>query len=105
MLVPPDGVELRPAPEPRDDAPYRPPEEEASARADVYALGCIFYQMLVGVPPFPGPDASDFIEQHRFAPPPRPGRARLELARFDALVRRALAKQPAERFQSLKAPQ
>lgn len=93
-LVVREGGESEPA--------YRAPElwagGAADARTDVYALGCILYRALVGVPPFPGPEDADFADQHQAAPAPRPGMAHPELAPFDAIVRRALAKAAAERW-------
>lgn len=82
---------------------YMSPEQCRSAcsvtdRSDVYSLGVLLYELLIGERPFVG--ASDFavIYQHLTAPPPDP-RARVPdlpegLAR---LVLRMLAKAPAER--------
>lgn len=47
---------------------YAAPEqwkgERPSHKTDVYALGCIFYKMLTGQPPFSGPNEEDYQEQH-----------------------------------------
>jgi hypothetical protein len=84
---------------------YMSPEQWSSAgrvdpRADVYALGCLLHEMLTGKPPFPGPGLPEFMDQHRSAPPPRPSAVDPRLAPFDAIVSRALAKRPDDRFAS-----
>jgi serine/threonine protein kinase len=71
------------------------------ARADLYALGCTLYFALTGQPPYPGGTSREKILYHRvgeptpvedLAPGLPPGLA--------ALVRKLMAKDPAERFQS-----
>jgi eukaryotic-like serine/threonine-protein kinase len=76
-------------------------EREISARSDIYALGCVLYEMLVGEPPFTGPTAQAIIArvvteeprsltlQRRSIPP-----------HVEAVVRKALEKLPADRFSS-----
>jgi predicted Ser/Thr protein kinase len=83
---------------------YAAPEqilgEPTDARSDVYALGCLAFQALTGQPPFRGAPAARLFA-HMNDPPPsacatRPG-LRPEV---DAALERAMAKQPADRFQS-----
>jgi serine/threonine-protein kinase len=48
--------------------PYAAPEqwqlERATSATDIYAMGCIGYALVTGRPPFSGPSASDFKQQH-----------------------------------------
>jgi len=76
-------------------------EREITPRSDVYALGCVTYEMLVGEPPFTGPTAQAIVArvmteeprgltiQRRTIPP-----------HVEAAVHTALAKLPADRFPS-----
>lgn len=69
--------------------------------ADLYALGATLFEALVGRPPFPGPD---FVGQHLAETPPAPSALRPGLApEHDAVLLRALAKAPDERFPSARA--
>ncbi|MBZ0232336.1 MAG: serine/threonine protein kinase, partial [Deltaproteobacteria bacterium] len=85
---------------------YMSPEQWASAgkvdaRTDVYAFGIILFEMLVGRLPFEGPGFTEFIDQHRFVPPPPISSVAPSLAAFDPIVARCLAKSADERFASL----
>jgi alpha-tubulin suppressor-like RCC1 family protein len=83
---------------------YMSPEQirggEVDHRADVYALGCIAYEMLTAERPFQGQTPGECAIQHLVAPPPRlriPG-SRARRRAIDAVIRRALAKEPRRRF-------
>lgn len=69
-----------------------------TTRADVYALACTAYEALCGRPPFDLSPMNELLRAHveRAAPPPSTWRA--ELAAFDRVFERALAKAPEERF-------
>ena len=85
---------------------YMSPEQasgdELDGRSDLYALGCVTYEMLAGQPPFTGPTVESLIHQHLVAPPPLVTQMRSAVpAAVAEAVQRALAKNPADRFVSL----
>jgi serine/threonine-protein kinase len=85
---------------------YMPPEqvlgEEVDGRADVYAVGVLFYRLMTGALPFAADTPMAMLQQH-VAGAPVPLRAhREELPEWcEAIVQRALAKSPADRFQTV----
>ncbi len=85
---------------------YMSPEQasgdELDGRSDLYALGCVTYEMLAGQPPFMGPTVESLIHQHLVALPPLVTQMRGAVpAAVAEAVQRALAKNPADRFVSL----
>jgi serine/threonine-protein kinase len=83
---------------------YMSPEQAAGGhgidgRTDIYALGCVAYEMLAGAPPFTGPTAQAVMARHAVdpVPPLRTVRATVPPA-VEAAISRALAKVPADRF-------
>ena len=72
---------------------------ELDARTDVYSLGCVLYEMLAGEPPFTGPTAQAIMARHAVdpVPPLRTIRSTISPA-LEAVVGKALAKVPADRF-------
>ena len=74
-------------------------EREITARSDVYALGCVTYEMLVGEPPFTGPTAQAIVAKVMTAEPAglMAQRRSVPPAVEDAVLT-ALAKLPADRF-------
>ncbi len=79
-------------------------EREITARSDVYALGALTYEMLVGEPPFTAPTAQALVARVVTETPvsPRAQRPTIPLP-VDAAVLTALEKLPADRFQSAAA--
>jgi serine/threonine protein kinase len=81
---------------------YMSPEqaegESLDARSDIYALGCVVYEMLSGEQPFTGPNP-DAVFARQIADPPRSIRARRPEVpeAMEAAVFRAMAKQPGQR--------
>lgn len=77
--------------------------ERAGPRADLYALACLAYEFHAGRPPFPG-ETTEVIRHHLATPPPRLSRSAPGIPEdMDAVLTRALAKQPRERYPSAKA--
>ncbi len=72
------------------------------ARSDLYALGCILFELLTGRPPFDGATAYAVLLAHRDEPVPPLGVDGVP-AGLEALVRALLAKSPADRPQSAAA--
>jgi serine/threonine-protein kinase len=76
-------------------------EREITARSDVYALGCITYEMLVGEPPFTGPTAQAIIARVMTEDPRAlTGQRKSIPPNVEAAVFTALEKLPADRYAS-----
>ena len=87
---------------------YMSPEQcvgdDLDGRSDIYALGCVMYECLVGRPPFLGDNVVQTILNHLKGNPPafdKAGRSGLTNG-LESLVLKCLAKSPTERFQSMK---
>jgi serine/threonine-protein kinase len=81
---------------------YLSPEQATAgsvdARADVYALGCVVYEMLAGEPAFDGPNAQAIVARVVSEPPPVLTSVRPDLpANIEASLRQALDKSPDRR--------
>ncbi|MEX2156503.1 MAG: serine/threonine-protein kinase [Gemmatimonadales bacterium] len=85
---------------------YMSPEQAAGTgqvdrRSDIYSLACVLYEMLGGQPPFTGPTAQAIMARHSLDSVPR-----LKIVRelipdaLEAVINRALAKVPADRYQT-----
>jgi serine/threonine-protein kinase len=74
-------------------------EREISAKSDVYALGCVLYEMLTGEPPFTGPTPQAIIARVMTEEPRSLVLQRKTIPpHVEAAVRQALEKLPADRF-------
>jgi serine/threonine protein kinase len=86
-------------------AQYLSPEqargERVDARSDLYSTGCLLYELLTGRPPFTGDSPVAIAYQHVKESPVPPSRVNPEVPAWaDALVLKALQKDPARRWQS-----
>jgi serine/threonine protein kinase len=85
---------------------YMAPEQardarQADIRSDIYSLGCTFYFMLVGQPPFPDGNALQKLLQHQSDDPPNLGKHRPDVPESVIdILETMLAKRPEDRFQS-----
>ena len=86
-------------------AAYLSPEQAQGApvdqRSDIYSLGCVLYEMLGGRPPFSGDTPLSVAYRHVKEDPQPPSRVNPDVPEaLDAIVMKALAKNPANRYQS-----
>lgn len=85
---------------------YLAPEQaidfhSADIRSDIYSLGCTFYFLLTGQPPFPGGGLNQKLIRHQQEKPPSLEAARKDLPHgLSAIVEKMLAKHPDDRYQT-----
>jgi len=88
-------------------ASYVAPEQieggTVDGRADLYSLGCVFYECLTGRPPFTGRQAAAILYAHLHEEPAPPSSIRPDLpVGVDDVTTRALRKAPGERYASCR---
>jgi|GEM_PF-1548535 len=99
------GTKLTKAIETIGTPEYMAPEQiqgkTPDKRSDLYSLGIVLYEMLTGTAPFKADNTLAVLYKHVHEPPPTISRVRPELSSaIQALVNKALAKDPEKRFQS-----
>ena len=87
---------------------YASPEQITAkpldGRSDQFALGCVLYKLLVGFVPYTGDNLAAKVYARLHKPPPKPSDELPYLPKgFDAVIDRALAQDPADRFPSCRA--
>jgi serine/threonine-protein kinase len=84
---------------PRYISPEQIVGRPVDARSDIFSLGAVLYEMLAGVPPFAGEAIDEILYQViNDKPEPPSVRDRSVPPEFDAIVERAMAKDPGDRF-------
>ncbi len=90
---------------------YMPPEQiqgekAITGKADLYAFGCLMFEMLSGRPPYPGDNFAQIFEQHLHSPPPSVATIESSCpAGLDVIVKNLLQKSPEERPFNARAVQ
>jgi serine/threonine-protein kinase len=82
-------------------APEQASGKSVDARVDVYAAGCLLFEMLSGRPPFTGESNAELFRAHMDAPVPKLssfGRDGLILPELQQVIEKALAKRPEQRY-------
>ena len=87
---------------------YMSPEQAAGeavdSRSDLYALGCVVFEMLAGQPPFTGPNAMAIMARQMMDPVPHLAALRPSVgSHITKAIERSLAKTPSDRFPSVAA--
>jgi serine/threonine-protein kinase len=83
---------------------YMSPEQASlgdslDGRSDIYALGCVLYEMLAGEPPFTGRTPQAVMARHAVDPAPRLRTVRTTVPQdVEAAIQKALSKSPVDRF-------
>ncbi|HEY1952236.1 MAG TPA: protein kinase [Gemmatimonadaceae bacterium] len=76
-------------------------EHDVGLRSDIYSVGCVLYEMLVGEPPYTGPTVQAIVARHAAAEIPSLRLVRPDIPEeVERIVRKALGKVPAARFSS-----
>lgn len=85
---------------------YMAPEQArnsklADIRSDLYSLGCTWYQMLTGTPPYPEGSVTNKLQAHAIKPVPDPRDKNPQVPEgLTAVMRRMMAKKPEDRYQT-----
>ena len=79
-------------------------ERDLTPATDVYSFGIILYELLVGQAPFLADNSYAIVHEHIYTPPTPPSQINPDLSEtVDAVLQKALAKEPTQRYQSATA--
>ncbi len=85
---------------------YMSPEQCTSGnvdhRSDIYGLGCLLFECVMGTPPFSGETAFSVMMQHEAMPVPPMGGSTIVPSGYESIICKALSKDPNRRYQSAK---
>jgi tRNA A-37 threonylcarbamoyl transferase component Bud32 len=85
-------------------APEQAQGRHVDEQSDVYSLGVVLFELLTGRVPFPGENFVAIAMRHINEPPPSVRELRPDVSpRLDAVVQRAMAKEPGDRFPTMRA--
>ncbi|HEY9774198.1 MAG TPA: serine/threonine-protein kinase [Planktothrix sp.] len=104
----PDAVRLTQTGEIFGSPIYMSPEQckgqKLDIRADVYSLGCLMYESLVGIPPHTGSTSLEVLYKHTHEVPPPMSRNNVKIPqRLERIVFKTLAKEPSDRYPNMQA--
>lgn len=90
---------------PRYMSPEQALGQDVDARADIYAVGVVLFELLTGVQPFDGTSVADIMQRQVNQPTPRLGdvAAELDVPALDAVIQKATAKKRVERYATMEA--
>jgi serine/threonine protein kinase len=75
--------------------------ETVDVRSDLYSVGCMLFELLVGAPPFSGDSPLSIVVQHISNAPTSPSAVDADISGdIDSIVLKALAKEPVDRYQT-----
>ena len=74
-------------------------DSQVTHRADIYALACVLFECLTGVPPYQADSIGEYASAHLQQPIPHPSQRRRDLpSGFDEVITRGMAKRPEDRY-------